>query len=57
MITDSILPKEFRLEDKYSIKFFIKKGSYAETYRVKGKDGKLYFLKLFNFANVTPHFI
>ena len=52
MITDSILPKEFRVKDKYSIKFFIKKGSYAETYRVKGKDGKLYFLKLFNLAKI-----
>ena len=52
MITVSILPKEFKVKDKYSIKFFIKKGSYAETYRVKGKDGKLYFLKLFNLAKI-----
>jgi transitional endoplasmic reticulum ATPase len=43
-----ILPKNFSVNDKYTIMLFIKQGSNAETYRVKGKDGKLYFLKLFN---------
>lgn len=36
----------------YTVSFPIKKGSNAETYRVKGKDGKLYFLKLFNFSKL-----
>ncbi len=36
----------------YNVLFPIKKGSNAETYRVKGKDGKLYFLKLFNYAKL-----
>jgi transitional endoplasmic reticulum ATPase len=45
-----ILPKNFSVNEKYSVILFIKKGSNAETYRVKGKDGKLYFLKLFNYA-------
>jgi len=36
----------------YTVSFPIKKGSNAETYRVKGKDGKLYFLKLFNYAKL-----
>jgi len=40
------------LANCYSILFPIKKGSNAETYRVKGKDGKLYFLKLFNYAKL-----
>jgi len=40
------------LANGYSILFPIKKGSNAETYRVKGKDGKLYFLKLFNYAKL-----
>ena len=31
---------------------FIKQGSNAETYRVKGTDGKLYFLKLFNYSKL-----
>lgn len=47
-----ILPKNFSIEGKYKTLLFIKKGSNAETYRVKGNDGKLYFLKLFNFAKL-----
>ena len=35
-----ILPKNFSVNEKYSVLLFIKKGSNAETYRVKGKDGK-----------------
>jgi len=48
-----ILPKNFSVDDKYSVLLFIKQGSNAETYRVKGKDGKLYFLKLFNYAKLN----
>ena len=47
-----ILPKGFSISDKYSILLFIKQGSNAETYRVKGTDGKLYFLKLFNYSKL-----
>ena len=47
-----ILPKNFSVIEKYSVMLFIKQGSNAETYRVKGKDGKLYFLKLFNYAKL-----
>ncbi len=47
-----ILPKGFSINDKYSILLFIKQGSNAETYRVKGTDGKLYFLKLFNYSKL-----
>lgn len=47
-----ILPKGFLIDEKYSVLLFIKQGSNAETYRVKGKDGKLYFLKLFNFSKL-----
>lgn len=47
-----ILPKGFSINDKYSVLLFIKQGSNAETYRVKGSDGKLYFLKLFNYAKL-----
>lgn len=47
-----ILPKNFSVDEKYSVMLFIKQGSNAETYRVKGKDGKLYFLKLFNCAKL-----
>jgi transitional endoplasmic reticulum ATPase len=47
-----LLPKDFSVDEKYSVMLFIKEGSNAETYRVKGKDGKLYFLKLFNYAKL-----
>jgi transitional endoplasmic reticulum ATPase len=46
------LQKNTIIDSKYSILFFIKKGQNAETYRVRGKDGKLYFLKLFNVTQV-----
>lgn len=47
-----ILPKYLSVNDKYAVMLFIKQGSNAETYRVKGKDGKLYFLKLFHYAKL-----
>lgn len=47
-----ILPKGFSIDKKYNVLLFIKQGSNAETYRVKGLDGKLYFLKLFNYAKL-----
>ena len=47
-----ILQKNTVLENKYSVLLFIKKGKNAETYRVKGSDGKLYLLKLFNPAKL-----
>lgn len=43
-----ILQKNSVLENKYTVLLFIRKGSNSETYRVKGTDGKLYLLKLFN---------
>jgi len=47
MVYKGILPKDFLLDEKYKVLLFIKQGSTAETYRVKGMDGELYFLKLF----------
>lgn len=47
-----ILPKNFSVNEKYSVMLFIKQGSNAQTYRVKGKDGKLYFLKLFKYGKL-----
>ncbi|MDZ4757964.1 MAG: AAA family ATPase [Bacteroidota bacterium] len=47
-----ILPKNFSINEKYKVLLFIKQGHNAETYRVKGKDGKLYFLKLFNYSKL-----
>ena len=42
-----ILSKGFIIDQNYTVLLFIKRGKTAETYRVKSKDGKLYFLKLF----------
>ena len=36
----NILQKGHSINDKCQVTFFLKKGSYAETYRVKGKQGK-----------------
>lgn len=47
-----ILTKGFLIDEKYSVLLFIKRGSNAETYRVKGSDGKMYFLKVFNYAKL-----
>ncbi len=41
-----ILTKDELVDDKYQVSFFIKRGSYAESYRVKDKSGKNLFLKL-----------
>ena len=39
----------------YNVVFQHKEGSYAETYRVKDKDGKTRFLKLINYAKLDRH--
>lgn len=39
---------------EYTIVFPIKQGSYADTYRVRGNDGKLRFLKLINRVKLHP---
>jgi transitional endoplasmic reticulum ATPase len=52
MAGKGILPEKYLLDGKYTIMLFIKTGSNAETYRVKGKDGRIYFLKLFNYGQL-----
>ena len=49
---NNILPIGYKITEKYEVLRFIKQGSNAETYRVKGNDGKLYFLKLFNYSKL-----
>ena len=50
ILKTGLLPKHLSIDEKYNILLFIKQGSNAETYRVRGRDGKLYFFKLFNIA-------
>lgn len=47
-----ILNKGQVIDDKYTVTFFLKKGSYAETYRVKDADGKTRLLKLFSYSRL-----
>jgi transitional endoplasmic reticulum ATPase len=49
----SILAKGQVIDDNYSITFFIKKGSYAESYRVIDKEKKIKLLKLFSYSKLT----
>ncbi len=51
-IVQGTLLKDHLIDGKYKVLLFIKKGATAETYRVKGFDGKLYFLKLFNYSKL-----
>ncbi|MFB6305570.1 MAG: hypothetical protein ABEH43_01015, partial [Flavobacteriales bacterium] len=42
------------VDDTYRVRFFIKKGSHAETYRVSDEEGGTYFLKLFYLSHLHP---
>lgn len=46
-------PKEL-IDNRFAVVFPIKKGAYAETYRVKDTDGKRYFLKLIDPMLLEP---
>ena len=48
----SLLSKGQSISDKYSVSFFLKKGSYAETYRVQNEAKETKFLKLFDYAKL-----
>ncbi|MBT8244558.1 AAA family ATPase [Winogradskyella sp.] len=50
--TNYILSKGQSIENKYIVTFFLKKGSYAESYRVKDKEGKTKLLKLFAYSKL-----
>ncbi|NRT14800.1 transitional endoplasmic reticulum ATPase [Flavobacterium sp. 28A] len=52
MMNKSILTKGQIIDGKYSVSFFMKKGSYAETYRVQNETKEIKFLKLFDFAKL-----
>lgn len=47
-----ILSKGQVIEDMYTVTFFLKKGSYAETYRVKDKQNATKLLKLFSYSKL-----
>jgi transitional endoplasmic reticulum ATPase len=47
-----ILTKGQVIDDRFTITFFLKKGSYAETYRVKDKQKTTKLLKLFSYSKL-----
>jgi transitional endoplasmic reticulum ATPase len=47
-----ILTKGQVIDDKYTVTFFLKKGDYAETYRVKDKQKTTKLLKLFSYSKL-----
>jgi len=47
-----ILSKGQSIDEKYKVTFFLKKGSYAESYRVKDHEGKTKLLKLFAYSKL-----
>tara|TARA_R110002072_G_scaffold20688_1_gene74764 strand:- start:922 stop:2694 length:1773 start_codon:yes stop_codon:yes gene_type:complete len=47
-----ILSKGQTIGDKYKVTFFLKKGNYAETYRIKDQEGKTKLLKLFAYSKL-----
>ncbi len=47
-----ILSKGQNVDEKYKVTFSLKKGSYAETYRVSDQEGKTKLLKLFAFSKL-----
>ncbi|MCC5937769.1 MAG: hypothetical protein JJU34_10850 [Lunatimonas sp.] len=48
----NILTKGQVIDDKYTVTFFLKKGSYAESYRVKDKEKTTKLLKLFSYSKL-----
>jgi transitional endoplasmic reticulum ATPase len=50
--SNHILPKGQVIDDKYTVTFFLKKGSYAESYRVKDKEKTTKLLKLFSYSKL-----
>ena len=47
-----ILSKGQSINEQFKVTFFLKKGSYAETYRVKDQEGKTKLLKLFAYSKL-----
>jgi transitional endoplasmic reticulum ATPase len=51
-VNHHILSKGQLIDEKYMVTFFLKKGDYAETYRVKDQGGKTKLLKLFFYSKL-----
>jgi len=49
----SILNKKDVIASNYEVKFFIEGNNFYQKYRVKGKDGKTYLLKIYNSSKLS----
>ncbi len=50
--SQTILSRSDKIDDKYTVHFFIRQSSHAESYRVKNDNGETFFLKLFNYSKL-----
>lgn len=50
-----ILNKKEVISSTYEVQFFIGGDTFCQKYRVKGKDGKTYLLKLYNSSKLSKH--
>jgi len=51
----NILDKKQMVNSTYEVQFFIGGDSFYEKYRIKGKDGKIYLLKLYNSSKLSKY--
>ncbi len=51
----NILDKNQMVNSTYEVQFFISGDAFYEKYRVKGKDGKTYLLKLYNSSKLSKY--
>lgn len=51
-MSKSVLQKGQIVDGKYSVNFFLKKGNYAESYRVQNEKKETKFLKLFDYKRL-----
>lgn len=50
--SNSTLHKGQEIDQKYTVNFFLKKGSYAETYRVQNQNKEIKLLKLIDYSKL-----
>lgn len=51
-MNNSLLHKGQEIDQKYTVNFFLKKGSYAETYRVQNQNKEIKLLKLIDYSKL-----
>jgi len=52
---NQLLQKKQIIDTTYEVQFFISGNDYFQKYRVKGKDRKIYLLKLYNSSKLSSY--